>query len=745
MNVFDLVAKLTLDSSEYDHGLDDSERKASSFGNKLRSGVATAGKVTAAAVATATAAVGAFAAKAVDAGKTFDASMSQVAATMGDAADKIVNYNGEAMSSVDALREFAQEMGRTTAFSATEAADALNYMALAGYDAQQSMKMLPTVLDLAAAGNIDLASASDMVTDAQSALGLTAYATTSMVDQMAKASSKSNTSVAQLGEAILTIGATARGVAGGTVELSTVLGVLADNGIKGAEGGTHLRNMLLSLQTPTKDGTEALAKLGLTYADMYDSAGNMRAIPDIMIQLQQSMEGMTQASKDAIISGIFNKTDLAAVNALIGTSQERFDELTISIANSKGAAEEMASVQLDNLAGDITLFKSALEGAQIAVSDQLTPSLREFVQFGTKGLSQLTAAFQEGGLSGAMDAFGQILSDGLEMIISKLPEMVEAGMQLLDALIDGIISNLPALINAAVDIVKSLTEYIVRNLPKLIDAAVEIIFTIADGIIDALPDLIPAVVEIILTIVEKLTEPSTLMQLIDTALKLIGALAEGLIRAIPQLVAKVPTIILNLIEAILRFIPQVIASGTELIVNFALGIVQGGAELVRAVVEVISNAKESIMERVRDAYNWGRDLIQNFIDGILGKWYALRDTISSVAGTVRDFLGFSEPKKGPLSNFHTYAPDMMELFAKGIRDNEKLVSDQLNSSLSIPSNTFDYSGSFGTGNGGSINSYTGSPINITVYGAEGQDVQQLADILIDEITRRTEREQVAFA
>lgn len=736
MDILSLVARLSLDSSEYENGLNNAEGKASSFGNKLKSGLGTAAKVGAAALATATAAVGAFAAKSVDAGKTFDSSMSQVAATMGDAANKIISYNGEAMSSVDALREFAQEMGRTTAFSATEAADALNYMALAGYDAEKSMSMLPTVLNLAAAGSIDLASASDMVTDAQSALGLTTDETRSLIDQMAKTSSKSNTSVGQLGEAILTIGATARGVSGGITELNTILGVLADNGIKGAEGGTHLRNMILSLQTPSKDGAEALAKLGMTYDDMYDSAGNMRAIPDIMIQLQQSMEGMTQASKDAIISGIFNKTDLAAVNALIGTSQERFDELTISIANSKGAAEEMASVQLDNLAGDITLFKSALEGAQIAVSDQLTPSLREFVQFGTEGLSRLTSAFQEGGLSGAMDEFGQILSDALEMIISKLPEMVDAGIQLLDALIEGIISNLPKLINAAVDIVMSLVNYIVKNLPKLIDAAIKIIFTIADGIIDALPDLIPAVVEVILTIVEKLTEPATLMQLIDTAFKLIGALAEGLIRAIPQLVAKVPTIILNLIEAILRFIPQIIASGTELIVNFALGIVQGGAELVRAVVEVISNAKESIMERVRDAYNWGRDLIQNFIDGILGKWYALRDTISSVAGTVKDFLGFSEPKKGPLSNFHTYAPDMMELFAKGIKDNEKLLTDQIDSS-------FNFENSI-AGTGKSL-SGSSNVFNIQVYGAQGQDEQKLVDILMDEITRRTQREKAAFA
>ena len=427
MDVFDLFAKLTLDTSDYEDGLDDARTTADKGGAKIGKALGTAAKVGGAALAAATGAAVAFGKSSVEAGMTFDTSMSQVAATMGDNADKMVQYNGESMKSIDALREFAQEMGRTTAFSASESADALNYMALAGYDAQTSMQMLPNVLNLAAAGGIDLARASDMITDAQSALGLSIEETTVMVDQMAKASSTTNTSVEQLGDAILTIGATARGVKGGTEELSTVLGILADNGIKGSEGGTHLRNAILSLQTPTKDGTEALAKLGMTYEDMYDSAGNLRSLPDIFLQMQGAMEGMTQQSKDAIISGIFNKTDLAAINALVGTDAQRWDEVTAAIEGSKGAADKMAATQLDNLAGDITLFKSALEGAQIAVSDQLTPAIRDFVNFGTDSISTLTAAFQQDGLGGAIDALGGIIDNGISMIFDALPRVTEAG------------------------------------------------------------------------------------------------------------------------------------------------------------------------------------------------------------------------------------------------------------------------------------------------------------------------------
>lgn len=673
MDVFDLVATLRLDSSSYESGLGNAKDTAERGGSKIGKALGTAAKIGGAALAAASTAAVAFGKSSVEAGMTFDSSMSQVAATMGDNAQKMIEYNGETMSSIDALREFAQEMGRTTAFSATESADALNYMALAGYDAQTSIEMLPNVLNLAAAGNMDLARASDMVTDTQTALGLSIEETSVMVDQMAKTASTTNTSVEQLGDAMLTIGATARGVAGGTTELSTVLGILADNGIKGAEGGTHLRNAILSLQTPTKDGTEALAKMGMTYEDMYDEAGNLRSLPEIFQQMSTAMEGMTQQSKDAIISGIFNKTDLAAINALVGTDADRWDEVTAAVENSKGAADKMAATQLDNLAGDITLFQSALEGAKIAVSDQLTPALRNFVKFGTDSISQLTAAFQEGGLSGALDALGGIVDQGIQILFDALPKALEAGSQLLMAVITGILNNLPTLITAATELVLTLVDDIVENLPTLLDSMVEVVFAIADGIIEALPKLIPAVIQIILTIIDKLTEPSTLMQLIQAAFQIIMAIANGLINAIPQIVSSGTEIMVNLIEALLRFLPQLAASGLELMIELAMGIVRGVGNVVQGVMDVMNGAEDAIWSRIQDAWTWGRDLIQNFINGIAANAHALWDTVKGVGQGIANFLGFSEPKEGPLSNFHTYAPDMMKLFAQGVKDNEDML------------------------------------------------------------------------
>lgn len=324
-----------------------------------------------------TAAVGALGTTAVKTTADFDSSMSQVQATMGITKDSMSNLNGASVNTMDALRDLAKQMGAETAFSASECADAMNYLALAGYDTQEIYDTLPTVLNLAAAGDIDLASASDMVTDAMSALGMETSEADTMVDQMAKTASLTNTSVSQLGEGILTIGATARTVKGGTAELNAALGILANNGIKSAEGGTHLRNVILSLQNPTDKAAAQMEALGIS---VYDSEGNMRSLNDILGDLNTSMDGMTAQEKSNIIGQIFNKTDLSAVNALLANTGDTWDSLQQSIADSGGAAQQMADTQLDNLSGQLTLLKSALEGLAISFGEILMPAIRAIVE-----------------------------------------------------------------------------------------------------------------------------------------------------------------------------------------------------------------------------------------------------------------------------------------------------------------------------------------------------------------------------
>ena len=637
---------------------EDAEKKHNKFLSALGKGAKTAAKIGGAALAAAAGATIGFGASAVKAGMEFDVSMAQVAATMGKTVDEIQD-----------LRDYALEMGAKTAFSATQAADALNYMALAGYDAETSMKMLPNVLNLAAAGAMDLAQASDMITDTQSALGLSLEETSELVDKMAKASSKSNTSVSQLGEAMLTIGATAKTLSGGTTELSTALGILADNGTRGAEGGTRLRNIILSLSAPTDTAAKTLDRLGVSAYDA--TTGSLRPLQDILGDLNDSMEAMSDQEKTDIINTIFNKTDLGDVNALLATSAARWDELGAAIEDSSGAAEKMANTQLDNLAGDVTLFKSALEGAQIAISDKLTPTLREFVQLGTSGLSSITDAFKEGGLEGAFGALGSFLSDAIANITSLAPTIIKAAVSLITALINGIRENAPLLIDAAFEIIDVLVGSLSdpEGLLSLVDAATQIITKLVEGLAEALPTLLPAVVEIIMTIVEKLTEPDMLDSLIEAAIQLIDALIEGLFGAQDKIIAMAPKIVMNLLEAIIKAAPRIALGAVQLIVQFISGITGSFGQILATGAKIIQQVKDGIHQKLEDAKNWGKDLIDNFLAGITAKWEALKQKISGIGNFIKGILGHSHPEFGPMADDYKWMPDMMALFTQGIEKN----------------------------------------------------------------------------
>lgn len=331
----------------------------------------------------------------------FEKSMSQVAATMGMTAEEINNGS----ESYKKLEQAALDMGATTQFSASEASEALNYLALAGYDVDKSVSTLPTVLNLAAAGGLELGYASDVMTDAMSALSLETSQAELFVDQLAKTSQKSNTNVAQLGEAILTVGGTAKVLSGGTTELNTALGILADNGIKGAEGGTALRNIILALTPSTDKAVAAFKKLGV---ETYDANGNLRPINETFAEMEGKLKNLSQEERTRVLSDIFNKTDLKSVNALLANSGERFDELSGYIDNASGAAADMADTMNNNLSGQLTLLKSGLEGAAISIGNSLMPVIKVLVEW----INNLVTWFNNlnPGIQTAITIFGLVVA-----------------------------------------------------------------------------------------------------------------------------------------------------------------------------------------------------------------------------------------------------------------------------------------------------------------------------------------------
>ena len=760
-SLMDVFVKIGADTSGLESGIQKTKGLASGLASGIGNAVSTGLKVAGAAIGAATTAVAGFAASSVEVGKTFDASMSQVAATMGVTKDEITD-----------LEAFAKEMGRTTAFSATQAAEALNYMALAGYDADTSMKMLPNVLNLAAAGGMELAQASDMVTDAQTALGLSLDQTTELVDMMALTSSKTNTSVTQLGDAILTIGGTAKIMAGGTTELNTMLGVLADNGIKGSEAGTKLRNVLLSLSAPTDTAAAKLAELHVDTID--ETTGDLRALDDIMQDLDKSLEGMGTAEKAEVINTIFNKQDIAAVNALLDTSADRYDQLqaeingawiasknfengfkgthlenmqknlekagvsvddfNMALKNSKGnagqfantmaeltgmdvngvletmgtnlrmlqtefdhvegSAEQMAQTQLDNLAGDITLWKSAMEGAQLLISGALAPELREFVKFGTDGLSKISDAFEKDGLSGAMEAFKEVLSEGIAMVTKKIPDFINAGMELLGAFGQGIIDNLPQIVDAAVQIGVMFVDGIVKAAPELIKGAGTLIKSLKDsfsknkdslskiggdfitlmvdgfksgmsglagiitdiasffsenagemantavvlvnGLVEGMTENLPTIIEGLGTIIESiaqaLTDPGTLTPLFEGAMKVYDSVLSSLVEGAPQVGQYITSLLTQLLGFITEGAPTLIEGGVQLTTSLAEGFVEGIPGLITSAADAIISLALALTDpaSITSMIQAAMDLMMALANGLLEAIPKLVDAIPQI-------------------------------------------------------------------------------------------------------------------
>lgn len=549
----------------------------------------------------------------VSVGMNFDASMSQVAATMGTTVDQIDN-----------LTKVAKEMGSTTKFTATQAADALNYLALAGYDADKAAEVLPSVLNLAAAGGMDLAYASDLVTDAMASLNIEANKQNvdDFGNKLAMAASKANANVSQLGEAILTVGGTAANLKGGTTELTTALGLLANVGIKGAEGGTHLRNIILSLQSPTDEAAKKMQKLGL---QVYDSQGKMRGLNDILSDLNSAMNGMTQGQKDSIINQLFNKTDLAAVNGLLAAQGEQWDTLAAQIDNADGAMGQMAETQIDNLQGAMTIMSSAFEGMQLAVYDELEPTLTEAVKWGTDCLTQLTTALSEGGPEAMLAAAGEIISD----------------------LAAGIAAQLPGLMQTGVEIITQLTEDIVAATPAMLDTAAEVLGALAQGLVDNIPDLIASAAEVIAGFIGYLGDHAD--EMMTAGLQIIESLIIGITDNLPGLIEAAGATIAKWAAALIAHLPDILKCGAAMLTTLVDGIVCSLENLAEAALACVAKLV-GVWDGSMDEWGHiGENIVSGLLNGIKGAWNSLTkwvsDGINGLVSGVKGRLGIHSPSK----------------------------------------------------------------------------------------------------
>lgn len=445
-------------------------------------------------------------------GSEFESAMSKVSAISGATGNDLL-----------ALTNKAKEMGATTKFSASESASALQYMAMAGWQTSDMLEGIGGIMSLAAADGLDLATTSDIVTDALTAFGLKASDSSHFADVLAKASSSANTNVSMLGESFKYVAPLAGAMGYSAEDVSVALGLMANASVKGSMAGTSLKTALSNLASPTKQMAGIMDKYGISIAD-----ANGKALPlaDVLKQLREKFGGLSEAEQSAAASTLFGKEAMSGMLAIINASDDDFNNLTNSINNADGAAKKMADTMQDNLQGQITILKSGLEGLEIEIYEGMSSPLKDAAIEAQNYVGRLTDAFKDGGLTGMIEEAGSIFGELAVKAAEASPKMVEAAIGFLQSFVDGIANNADKLADAAVNIIQTLINSCVKNAPKLISAAKTIVSALVNNLVRLLPSEVQKPVKEAITNIQKSFQSGGLRNAINTVKTIIQNLGK---------------------------------------------------------------------------------------------------------------------------------------------------------------------------------------------------------------------------
>lgn len=602
--------------------------------------IASAGLKATGAILTGTAtAIAGLGAAAIKVGSDFEAEM-----------DKVAAISGATESEFRQLCDIAKEMGATTKFTATEAGQGLEYMAMAGWDAETSIAALPSVLNLATAAGEDLATTSDIVTDAMTAFGLTqgdvAANTERFANVIAAASSSANTNVTMLGESFKYVAPLCGTLGYSAEDAAVALGLMANAGIKGTISGTAMKTALANMAAPTDNMASAMEDLGLS---LTDSNGEMLSLMDVMKDMRTAFADLTTEEQAAYAKTMFGKEAMSGMLSIINATEEDFNNLTNSIYNCDGAAGEMAATMQDNLAGQITILQSALEGLGLSVYESMQEPLKETAIMAQEWVGQLNNAFNEGGFEGLVSEAGDVIAQIAQKVAEAGPTLINAaaglissfkdslfenraeissaGAELITALIEGLSSAHEDIMITIIAIGSDILENIAGSAPEIAAAIVTAITDITETLADYSIDIVQAGTDIVLALVNGITDAiptlathaaliltevcNTLVQnlpaLVDAGLQMVQALAQGLIDALPVLLEGTTTLFMSIVEALPIVIDQLLAELPNLItmiVDFVAGslpqITDAAVTMLLGLVDAIPDVITALVENLPD-------------------------------------------------------------------------------------------------------------------------------------------------
>lgn len=436
--------------------------------SKLGSIASTGLKATTAAIAAAGGAIAGLLGASVKTGMDFEQQMSRVNAISGATAEEFA-----------ALEKQAIDLGASTAFSATEAAEGMENLASAGFSTTEIMAAMPGMLDLAASSGADLAQSADIAASTLRGFGLEAADAGHVADVLAKTAADTNAAVEDTGEAMKYVAPVAHAFGISMEETAAAIGIMSDAGIKGSQAGTTLRGALSRLAKPTDVMQDTMDALGISF---FNAEGKMLSLTEMTAMLKDKTAGLTDEQRNAALVTLFGQESLSGMLALMEAGPEKISSLTASLENCDGAAAEMAETMMDNLAGAVEEFSGAAETLGILVYQSIEEPLKEVVQTATGYIGDLQAAFESDGLNGAVAALGTIFSDVAAQAANAAPKMIDAGKQMISSFLTGITKNAKRLATSAANIGKSFVSALLKIVPEVGKAGLKLITEFAKQI-----------------------------------------------------------------------------------------------------------------------------------------------------------------------------------------------------------------------------------------------------------------------
>lgn len=573
----------------------------SKVANGLGGGIKLATKGIGIAVGAAATALGGLAVGAINIGKSFEAGMSTVAA-----------ISGATGTDLQILEDKAKQMGATTVFSATESAKAMEYMAMAGWKTDQMVGGIAGIMDLAAASGEDLASTSDIVTDALTAFGMKAEDSGRFADVLASASSNANTNVSMMGATFRYVAPVAGALGYSIEDMGLAIGIMANAGIKGEMAGTQLRATLSRMAKPTKETQEAMDALGLS---LTNGDGSMKSFEDVMVDMRKGFGGLTkdqQASYAAMLGG---QEAMSGLLAIANASETDFNKLASAIDNSAGSASKMAAIKLDNLQGDIEYFKGEVETLGIDIYQSMQEPLRGVTQMATEMVGGLSTAFKNGGFSGLASEVGNTLATVVTKIAGQVPTIVSMGVGLVKSFVQGIAKNAPQIAQGAATAVVTFASGVIDLLPQIILTGTSLLVGFVQGIAKQLPTLVPQAVAAIETIVSGLM--SNMDALILAGLDIVNGLIAGVVQNLPLILGAAMRLIQSVVTGLVNNIQLIINCALSLVSALVTGLIQNIPMLLQGALQLVMGIVNGLVSNIQLIIDGALSLVNALVLGIV--------------------------------------------------------------------------------------------------------------------------------